>query len=131
MRYTDAKQSNRANSTNYKMRVITQNPYRVLGMYANDSTKVMTANIAKLRAYSKVGKICEFESDYSSIFGTVDRSDESIEEAIKNLSNEDDQNYYKLFWLHSSKTLTSKFNSILEILKSATDDDFCLSLIHI
>lgn len=85
------------------MRVITQNPYRVLGMYANDSTKVMTANIAKIRAYMKVGKRITFKSDFKEIFGAIDRSEQEIESAIRKLSNPKDALVWKLFWIHHTE----------------------------
>lgn len=106
------------------MNAITQNPYRVLGMFANDSVKVMTANIAKIRAYLKVGRICEFENDYPEIFGKVNRSEEAIEEAIKNLASEEDNCYYSLLWLHRTDTLPSKPDDIDDIINSAISNDF-------
>ena len=114
---------NQVISTDVKMKAITQNPYRVLGMYANDSLRVMTANIARIRAYSKVGKVCEFESDYSEIFGKVNRSEENIEEAIKIIANDKDKRYYSYLWLHRTETLSLNVNDIDEIIQSATNND--------
>ncbi len=120
---TEATLQNQVISTDVKMKAITQNPYRVLGMYANDSLRVMTANIARIRAYSKVGKVCEFESDYSEIFGKVNRSEETIEEAIKILANDKDKRYYSYLWLHRTETLSLNVNDIDEIIQSATNND--------
>lgn len=82
------------------MDCIAQNPFRVLGVFANDPLKVRTANIAKIRAYIKVGKMCSFANDYSSLFGAVVRTEQSIEKAISQLSSDEDANFYRLLWLH-------------------------------
>ena len=85
------------------MDFITQNPYRVLGVFANAPLKVRTANIAKIRALNKFGKACEFESDFVDLFGKIDRSDEALDNAIDQLANEVEAKCFQLFWLHRTK----------------------------
>ena len=43
--------------------MILQNPYRLLGVFANDPLRVRIANTAKIRAFSKIGKEISFETD--------------------------------------------------------------------
>ncbi len=43
--------------------MISQNPYRLLGVFANEPLKVRTANTAKMRAFFKIGKYVFFISD--------------------------------------------------------------------
>lgn len=88
------------------MNPIAQNPYRVLGMFANDSIKVMTANIARIRAYMKVNKKIEFESDFTDIFGPVERGPKDIENAISQLSNPEEALVWRLFWIHRTEQET-------------------------
>ena len=57
------------------MNIITHNPFRILGMFANDPLRKETANIARIRAFNKVDKECSFESDFTDILGTIDRSE--------------------------------------------------------
>ncbi len=37
------------------MTIIEQNPYRILGVLTNSSTKEITANYGKIKAFSKTG----------------------------------------------------------------------------
>ena len=69
-------------------------------MFANDPLRTQTANIARIRAFNKVGKECSFECDFTDIFGKIDRSEEAIERAIILLSSEDDRNFYYSLWIH-------------------------------
>ena len=75
------------------MNAIAHNPYRILGMFANDPLRTETANIARIRAFNKVGKECSFDSDFTDIFGTTDRSEEAIEHAITLLSSDEDREF--------------------------------------
>ena len=85
------------------MNLIAQNPYRVLGVFANESFKKRIANISRISAFRKVSKECRFECDFVEIFGPIDRSEESINTAIAQLSEKNDAEYYSYFWLHCSE----------------------------
>lgn len=98
------------------MDYIAQNPYRVLGVFANDPLRVRTANIAKIHAYQKVGKSCEFDNDYISIFGPIDRSDEAIDKAISQLSVEADAEFYSLLWLHRTAEFPTSVVAAADII---------------
>ena len=100
------------------MNSIAQNPYRILGMFANDPLRTETANIARIRAFNKVGKECSFESDFTDIFGEIDRSEEAIERAITLLSSEDDRNYYSSLWIHKVQSLDSSAKAPVDIIRS-------------
>ncbi|MCC8119645.1 MAG: hypothetical protein LIP09_12990 [Bacteroidales bacterium] len=84
------------------MELITQNPYRVLGMFTDNPIKVGVANIAKIRAFARVGRSCSFIIDHVEIFGEVDRSEEAIEKALSQLSNPIEAKTWQLFWINSS-----------------------------
>lgn len=98
------------------MDYIAQNPYRVLGVFANDPLRLRTANIAKIHAYQKVGKSCEFDNDYIYIFGSVDRSDEAIDKAISQLSVEADADFYSLLWLHRTADFPNSVVAAADII---------------
>jgi len=100
------------------MDYIAQNPYRVLGVFANDPLKVRTANIARIRAFWKVGKSCEFENDFVEIFGVVDRSEQAVEAAIAQLSDANEAEFYRCLWLHRTDKLPSKINAAADIIGS-------------
>ena len=84
------------------MKLIAQNPYRVLGVFADDPVRVQTANIAKIRAFAKVGKQCTFDSDHVEIFGKIDRSEEALQNALTQLSDPIEAKTWRLFWINSA-----------------------------
>ncbi len=62
------------------MKMIKQNPYRVLGLFANSSERELQKQIAVIRRFSEVGKSKSFESDFDFI-GDVPRSSEDVQQA--------------------------------------------------
>lgn len=105
------------------MNLIAQNPYRVLGVFANDSVRIRTANIARIRAFSKVRKECAFDSDFTDIFGPIDRSESAIENAISQLSSADESPVYAALWLHRTNTLDLGAADISDILRSQLKEE--------
>lgn len=87
------------------MNIIDNNPFRVLGVFANDTIMVRTANIAKIRAYLRIGKKTTFNSDVENLFGNINRSTDDVESAIAKLTSKTDEVIYSLFWLHYNSTI--------------------------
>lgn len=100
------------------MNCITHNPYRILGVFANDTLKARTANISRIRAFNKVGKDCEFESDIKAVFGNVDRSEQALEQAISLLSSEDESDFYSCLWIHRTQQLDITAKAPIDIIQS-------------
>ena len=65
------------------MKVIQDNPYRLLGVYANSPAKERVANMRRLTAFMKVGKQVSFPLDLPMLGGAT-RTDETIAEAELN-----------------------------------------------
>ena len=81
-----------------RMKVIHENPYRLLGVYANSPAKERVANMRRLTAFMKVGKQVSFPLDLPDILGDATRTDESIAEANSRLTLPKDQFHYSQFW---------------------------------
>lgn len=79
------------------MKCIEQNPYRILGLYANCSAKDKAANVAKCKAFLKVGKSVEFPLDALPL-PTVQRTEEVVLNAESALALPQDQLRYAQFW---------------------------------
>lgn len=47
------------------MNILQNNPYRMLGVFANTSVKERVASLNKMKAYLMVGKTISFPSDIS------------------------------------------------------------------
>ena len=80
------------------LKLVSNNAFRVLGVYANASKKEITANSTKLKAYLKVGKSVEFPSDMPNLLGPVERTAESIDAALAKLNLPEDKILQALFW---------------------------------
>ncbi len=100
------------------MNSITHNPFRILGVFANDPLKARTANISRIRAFNKVGKECEFESDIKAVFGNIDRSEQAVEQAITLLSSEDEAEFYSCMWIHRTQRLNKTAKAPIDIIQS-------------
>lgn len=55
------------------MNVVAHNPFRILGMFANDPLRTQTANIARIRAFNKVGKDGYVSKDVCSLINNAAR----------------------------------------------------------
>ncbi len=80
------------------MKQVKQNPYRLLGIYANATTKERLANQSRLQAFLKIGKSVSFPLDLTSYLGEVKRSEAVIATASANLTLPQDQIRYAQFW---------------------------------
>lgn len=80
------------------MKQVKQNPYRLLGIYANATTKERIASQSRLHAFLKVGKSVSSPLDLPSYLGDIERSEAVIATASANLTLPQDQIRYAQFW---------------------------------
>lgn len=80
------------------MDVLKNNPYRLLGVYANSSVKERLANLSRMKAFLKVGKQVTFPLDLADLLGEVERTDTTVAEADAKLTLPKDQLFYAQFW---------------------------------
>lgn len=85
--------------------MILQNPYRLLGVFANDPLRVRIANTAKIRTFSKIGKEISFETDADGLLGKLQRTSESVEQANVLLFDNTRKAKFALFWFHKNNTI--------------------------
>lgn len=77
---------------------ISENPFRILGVYSNSSLKDITANKTRIAAYAKVNKSIDFPIDLTCLSTPVNRTSESVSEAEKRLAMPVQKIKYALFW---------------------------------
>ncbi len=80
--------------------IVAQNPYRILGMFANDSNRVRTANIGKMRAFLKIGQEIHFDSDADNLLEPLHRNQSMIDAADALLAEKTGSAAHALFWFH-------------------------------
>lgn len=81
------------------MNLLNQNPYRILGVLTNSSTKERVANQSKAQAFLKVGKPVSSPLDLPEILPPLTRTPEAIEKAMSQLSLPHEQLRFAQFWL--------------------------------
>lgn len=108
-------------------RVIKDNPLRILGVYSDTPKKEIVANLGKLRAFAKTGKILSFDSDFTSLLGPVNRTKETIEKANSEISLPKDKLQAGMFWFMQH---TDNDKAATECLKNGGDPNEALTIIQ-
>ncbi|MCD8290373.1 MAG: hypothetical protein LUC91_02600 [Prevotella sp.] len=85
--------------------IIQNNPYRLLGVYANSSMRERLANITRIKAFLKVGKPMSFPTDFPSMLPQINRTLDAVTEAESQLSLPDKQIHYAQFWFLKANTV--------------------------
>lgn len=80
------------------LKKITNNPFRVLGVYSNSRKSDIVRNVSKINAFLAVGKNIDFTEDYSSVLGDIDRTQQMVKGANQELTLAKDRFSYALFW---------------------------------
>lgn len=101
-------------------RVISENPLRLLGVYSDTPKKEIVANLGKLRAFAKTGKRLDFESDYTSLLGPMNRTLETIEKANNDISLPKYKLQAGMFWFMQH---TDNDKAAMDCLKKGDPDE--------
>ena len=79
------------------MQLISQNPYRVIGIAANASAREITRRQNKIKAYTRVGKEITSEYDFDFL-PTLNRNADSIQQAFAQIQHNQNKLNHSLFW---------------------------------
>lgn len=82
----------------FRMNILQNNPYRLLGVYSNSPTKERLANHNRMKAFLKVGKPVSFPLDLPQYLTSINRTETSVVEAEAKLTLPKDQILYAQFW---------------------------------
>lgn len=80
------------------LELVKNNPFRMLGVYADASLKEITANKTKAARYSSVAKTVSFDADMEGLLSPLNRTSESIDKAFADISLPQDKIKYALTW---------------------------------
>lgn len=83
------------------MKTISSNPFRMLGVLSNSSTKVIHRNVSKLETYLTIKKQLNFDFD-SQFFGRISRDLENVQRAKTAIQLDDNKLRHGLFWFVSN-----------------------------
>ncbi len=78
---------------------IQDNPFRVMGVFTNDSSDIMSINNSRMKAFAVIGKVVSFWQDMISVFGTEpNRQVETLASGVAALSSSEGRLRSGLFW---------------------------------
>lgn len=80
------------------MNILQNNPYRILGAYANSPIKERLANHNRMKAFLKVGKDVSFPLDLNQYLPHLYRTEATVADAESKLTLPKDQIAYAQFW---------------------------------
>ena len=80
------------------LKIITDNPYRILGVYANSPKRDIVSNKGRATAFLKVNRPVEFPLDLKGILPLATRTLETMSEAEAHLAIAREQIKYAQFW---------------------------------
>lgn len=93
---------------------ITYNPYRILGLYSNSSTREQVAHKGKLQAYLKVNKSMSFPLDLTTLLPQLSRTSEMVQEADSKLILPKDRVKHAQFWFIKQSSIDEiAFNHLI------------------
>ncbi len=78
---------------------IQNNPFRVMGVFTNDSSDIISTNNSRMKAFAVIGKVVSFWQDMISVFGTEPkRQVETLASSVAALSSPEGRLRSGLFW---------------------------------
>ena len=106
-----------------RMNVLNNNPYRLLGVYANSPIKERLANHNRMKAFLKVGKPVSFPLDVPQYLQPINRIDALVADAEAKLALPKDQMFYALFWFIKTTPLDDiAFNHLIAGERSKAEE---------
>ncbi|MCW3805674.1 CFI-box-CTERM domain-containing protein [Plebeiibacterium marinum] len=86
------------------MKVIKQNPFRVLGLLGNSTERELQKQIGIIKRYAEIGKTKSFDYDLQ-IIGNLSRTSEEIQIAASSIEQAQKKLHYSLFWFIKNSPL--------------------------
>lgn len=86
------------------MNIITENPYRTLGVYCGASTREIQKQISIIKRYAEIGKQAKLSTDFDFL-GGVSRDTDNVLQAANKIEQAKNKVIYALFWFHNSNRI--------------------------
>lgn len=85
--------------------IISNNPFRVLGVWANAKQTEIVRNMGRMKAYLNVGRTVDFPSDLNCVLPLMSRTMQMAQDAQAALNLPADKIRYALFWFLNDSPL--------------------------
>jgi hypothetical protein len=89
------------------MELVTDNPFRVLGLSATATSREISKRVSDLETFAELGKAKKYDSDLS-FFGGVERSIVAIKTAAQKIEQAESKLFYSFFWFRSGHEADAK-----------------------
>ena len=100
------------------MDFIQHNPYRIVGVLSNATTRELEKQKGKIRAFVRVGREIESDFDFRILEG-IDRSEEIVNQSFSSIEQNQDKVDYALFWFLNASPFD---NTAIEYLKNGDEE---------
>lgn len=87
--------------------IISNNPFRVLGVWTNAKQADIVKNVSKMKAYLNVGKAVDFPTDMQGLLPDLSRTVESAQAAQAAINLPNDKIRFALFWFCNADAVDS------------------------
>lgn len=87
--------------------IISNNPFRVLGVWTNAKQADIVKNFSRMKAYLNVGKAVDFPTDMQGILPSISRTVELAQAAQAAINLPNDKIRYALFWFCNADAVDS------------------------
>lgn len=78
--------------------LISENPFRTLGVYSNSSPAEIVANCDDMEAYLSIGQSIQFDLDLNNLLPKLNRTEQSVQQAKTQINLPKDKLKHALFW---------------------------------
>lgn len=78
---------------------IQNSPFRVMGVFTNDSASILSSNHSRMKAFAAIGRDVSFSQDMVNVFGSKpNRNADALAASIAAISSPEDRLRHGLFW---------------------------------
>ena len=94
------------------LRIIQNNPFRILGVYSNASPAEVVSNCDDIEAYLSVGQNIQFDLDFNFFLPPVNRTIQTVQQAKSNINLPKRKLKNAFFWFFKDSASTHAMNYI-------------------
>ena len=104
-------------------KVFAENPFRVLGVYANATQKEIQSNAAKIKRFLEIGQQPSFYVDFNNILPSLNRTQQMVDHALAQISQPKEKLAYAMFWF--SEPCCEQHHKAEQLLREGNINDAC------
>ena len=92
------------------LKAVTDNPFRILGVFSNAKPAEIVSNCDDMEAYLSIGQEVLFDLDFNNLMQKVNRTSQTVELSKRKINLPKDKLKYALFWFLRDSSSTHVVN---------------------